>query len=140
MSQENVEIMRSYFEAANRRELDAVDDLLSPEVEFHLAGVFPDLEPAYIGREAVRGFLEQFGDPWEELSIEPEALIDLGGTRVLALLHFHARGRDGIEVTLPLAQVWTLRDGRAVRMDAYSDQRKALAAVGLSEQDAHADS
>jgi ketosteroid isomerase-like protein len=134
MSQDNLELVRTYFEAANRREVDAVADFLAPEIEFHLAGVFPDLEPAYIGREAVRGFLEQFGDPWEELSVEPETLMELD-SRVLVLLHFHAKGRDGIEVVLPLGQVWTLQDGKAVRMDAYPDHRQALEAVGLSESD-----
>src|SRR5215212_1944249 len=139
MSQDNVEIVRAYFEAVNRRDHDAVFHLFAPEVEFHLAGRFPDLEPTYIGHEGVRGFLEQFADPWEELWVEPETLTDLG-TRVLVLLHFHARGRDGIEVALPLGQVWTFENGRAVRMDAYSDHRKALEAVGLSEQGAPADS
>jgi ketosteroid isomerase-like protein len=136
MSQDNVQLLRTYFEAANRREVDALTELLAPEIEFHLAGVFPDLEPVYIGREAVREFLEQFGDPWEELSIEPETMIDLD-SQVLVLLHFHAKGRDGIEVALPLGQVWTVQAGKAVRMDAYADHRQALEAVGLSEQDAH---
>jgi ketosteroid isomerase-like protein len=134
MSQENLEALRTYYEAANRRDLDLALDFLAPEIEFHLAGVFPDLELAYIGREEVLRFLEQFADPWEELSVEPQRLIDLD-TRVLVLLRFHATGRDGIEVELPLAQLWTLQDGRAVRMDAYSDQLKALEAAGVSEQD-----
>ena len=39
--------------------------------------------------------------------------------------------------------VWylaTLRSGLLVRFDAYLDRKEALEAVGLSEQDAHADS
>jgi hypothetical protein len=37
-------------------------------------------------------------------------------------------------------QVYRLRDGRAVRIEVYSIEAEALEAVGLSEQDAHADS
>ena len=53
--------------------------------------------------------------------------------RVLVLVHFRARGRDGIEVQLPLAHLWTMRNGLGVRMDACSDQQKAFAAAGLRE-------
>jgi hypothetical protein len=37
------------------------------------------------------------------------------------------------------AQVWTLRDRQAIRMQLYASVDEALQAVGLSEQDAHAD-
>jgi ketosteroid isomerase-like protein len=59
-------------------------------------------------------------------------MVDLG-ERVLVLSHFHARGRDGIKVTRSFAHVWTVEDGRVVRLDAYADQQKALDAVGLSD-------
>ena len=50
---------------------------------------------------------------------------------MLVLSYFRARGRDGIEITRPFAHVWTLEEGRVVRLDAYADQRAALEAVGL---------
>ena len=36
--------------------------------------------------------------------------------------------------------VWTLRDGAVVRFQWFYQRDEALEAVGLSEQDAHADS
>ena len=36
-------------------------------------------------------------------------------------------------------QVWTIRDGKVVRMRVFADRAQALEAAGLSEQDAHAD-
>ena len=58
----------------------------------------------------------------------------IGTTLVtLVLSHFHARGRDGIEVNRSFAHVWTLKDERIVRLDAYADQQEALEAVGLSD-------
>ena len=47
---------------------------------------------------------------------------------------------SGLELDLSEAQVWELRSGRAVRVDVYGSAAEALEAVGLSEQDAHADS
>ena len=134
MSQPNVEILRRGYEASNRRDIDAVLESLAPEIEIHLGGVFPDLEPVYRGHSGVRRWVEQTWEPWEELSIEPDRIIDLG-PRLLVLAHFHAKGRDGIEAQRRVAHLWTMRDGQAIRMDAYSDQEDALEAVGLSRQD-----
>jgi hypothetical protein len=38
-------------------------------------------------------------------------------------------------VQLPLGHMWTMRNGQAVQMDAYADQKEALEAVGSSKQD-----
>ena len=133
MSVENVERVRGYYEAANRRDIDAFFQKLSPEFEFHTAGAFPDLDSAYKGREAFLDFMFKFQDPWEEISIDPDELID-AGPRVLAMISFHARGRDGIEVELALAHLWTIEDGIAVRLDAYADQEQARKTVGLREK------
>jgi ketosteroid isomerase-like protein len=92
----------------------------------------------YRGHAGVRKLNEALNAPWETLSLEPSDFID-AGSRVLVLSRFHARGRDGMEVRLDLANLWTLRNRQIVRMDAFSDQERALEAFGPSEQDAHAD-
>ena len=132
MSQENVEIVTSMYESTNRRDDDVALGALAPEFEVHLAGVFPDMEPVYRGHKGALRWVEQTREPWEQLAVEPDRVIDLGA-RVLVLGHFRARGRNGIEVERPFANLWTLRNELVVRMDAYSDQQKALEAVGLSE-------
>ena len=38
-----------------------------------------------------------------------------------------------MEVRLQLANLWTVRDGQIIRMDAFSDQAAALEAAGLPE-------
>jgi len=139
MSQENVEIARAWYEKASTTgRLEAVFENLSPEVEFHRSGAFPDLDAVYRGHEGVRKLNDELNDPWEQFTLEPDRFIDLG-EQVLVLSHFRARGRDGIEVRLPFAHLWTVRDGLVVRMDAFSGHEEALEAVGLSEQDANAD-
>jgi hypothetical protein len=45
----------------------------------------------------------------------------------------HMRGRDGIEVSARVTQVWTVRGGTLVRMCMYQERQEALEAVGLSE-------
>jgi ketosteroid isomerase-like protein len=50
------------------------------------------------------------------------------------------RGKvSGVETETPLAFVTEVRNGKTISIQAYLDPRQALEAVGLSEQDAHAD-
>jgi len=134
VSQSNIEIVRRIYEAVDRRDFDAASDHLDPEFEVHLAGIFPDLEPVHRGRDVILKLVEHGSETWEEITIKADRIIDLGA-RALVLAHFQARGREGIEVQRPIAHLWTMRGGRAVRMDAYADQQEALEAVGSSKQD-----
>jgi ketosteroid isomerase-like protein len=139
MSQENVEIVRSAFAAWNRGDLETALEAYAPETEFRLAGVFPGLETAYYGHDGVRNFWQQFRADWEEIFLDIEEIIDRG-EHVIVLFRFRAKGRDGIEVQRPFAQCYTMRGGRAVRVENYAGWDQALKAAGLTEQDAHADS
>ena len=131
MSQENVDIVRAMYKTV-RGKLHGDPGLLAPHVEFHLSGAFPDLDHLYRGRDGFQMLNEQLNAPWEEISLDPDRIIDMD-EQILVLSHFQARGRDGIEVRLPFAHLWTLRNGQVVRMDAFSDQHTALEAAGLSE-------
>jgi hypothetical protein len=61
---------------------------------------------------------------------------------VLAFIWTGGRGRaSGVEVGAHVWNVWKLRDGKFVEWTYFGDDRAAaLEAVGLSEQNAHADS
>jgi ketosteroid isomerase-like protein len=131
MSQENVEIVRAMYEVANAGDrLDANFELLAPEVELHVSGAFPDLDPVYRGHEGMRKLNAALNEPWAALSLDPEQFID-AGSRVLVLSRFRARGRDGMEVNRQLANLWTVRGRQIIRMDAFSDHAAAREAAGL---------
>ena len=65
----------------------------------------------------------------------PEKFIDAGDDRVLVFSREGERGRgSGAEVvTQPTAHVWTIRNGKAIRLSSYWERADALEAVGLSE-------
>ena len=51
-------------------------------------------------------------------------------------MFIRARGRgrgSGAELDNRIAQVWTIRDDKAIRLVAYEERADALKAVGLSE-------
>jgi len=130
MSQENVEIVRRAYDAWDRGDMEAMLATLHPDLVYVTSGVFPGLEPVYNGHDGFRGFWRDFRGTWESLSIGVQELRDCG-ERILGLLTFNARGRDGVEVRRQAANVWTIRDGLAVRVENHGDWATALEAVGL---------
>jgi ketosteroid isomerase-like protein len=133
MSEENLEIARQGYDAYNREGPYAIIEYLDPEIEWGTPEQDPFMTGTYSGHEGVRRFLDQFFELFEEARIEPEEFIETGD-RVVVPFQFTARTREsGIEVSERWAHVWTIRAGKAVRLDQYTDPDKALNAAGLSE-------
>jgi hypothetical protein len=55
------------------------------------------------------------------------------GSRILGLVTFRVRRRDGLETSRRWAYVMTFRDGLPRRIDNFQSWDEALEAVGLSE-------
>jgi ketosteroid isomerase-like protein len=134
MSKENVELVRQAYEAWNRGDLQWMLEHATPDFEFRTTHLFPDTEDVYRGREGLKRFWNTFRGPWETLQIEVERIEPIGGNdRVLALLQFHGRGRDGLEVTLEYANLFTIENGMAALMVGFASWQEALEVSGLSE-------
>ncbi len=53
---------------------------------------------------------------------------------MVVLARYTGRGKgSGVDVDTEGAHVWTLRDGKAVRLEIFADRARALQAVGLAE-------
>jgi ketosteroid isomerase-like protein len=138
MSQENVKIVRSLYEAFNQHDYATAAEYLHPEAEVYPGVV--GLDPAgpgsstrLSGREEVQQFFEDLGATFERLTVEFEEMIEATGGRVLAVERWRVRGRDSIEVVTTIIDVYAVRDGLIVRVDGFLDRSEALEAVGLSE-------
>jgi ketosteroid isomerase-like protein len=132
MSQENVEVVRRSLDAFQRGDFDAAMEALDPRVEYDLTH-FPDGK-VYLGHDGVREAFRIWLGTWEDYRQEIDEVIDLGEDEVVVVLREFGRGKgSGIEVERPTAGVWTLRDGKAVRIRFYAGKAEALEAAGLSE-------
>ncbi len=129
VSGENVELVRRAYEAWNRGDIDGMLALCDPELEYHSSGIYPGLDPVYRGHDGFRKFERDFRATWESLSIELERL-EARGDQVAVLGTFEARGRDGMTLRRPVANRVIIRDGLAVRINAYGEWDQALAAIG----------
>jgi ketosteroid isomerase-like protein len=128
MSQENVDLVRRFFATAL-----AMGDRESME-EAHTDFVWnPVEESASQGHAAFRACLTRWESAWDDYEATPEEFLDMGD-RVVATLHFRGRGRgSGIETEARFYEVYTVRDGKIVRMDEYTTRAEALEAAGLRE-------
>ena len=133
MSPGNVEIVRRYYEAANRRDWSLLSELVDPDVEIDLSrNIFnPDVYRGYAG---FRRFVSAVEEIWDEFGAVPTELID-AGDNVVAALTMHATGKQsGVDVTMILFNIFTLRDSRIWRIiGGYRDRSEALEAAGLRE-------
>jgi ketosteroid isomerase-like protein len=133
MSRENVELVHRWHEAWNRRDLDGMLAVFAPHVEFRPLRGFLGTDPVYVGHAGFRRFWTEFIAAWESFAVSEHELRDCG-EQVLFLGTFEARARDGLEVRRPGAAVWSLREGRAVRVEVHDGWADALEAVGGSRR------
>jgi len=71
-------------------------------------------------------------DPFDDVRMEIEELIEADDETVVVVFHIRARGKaSGAPVEMRLAHVITVRDGKAVRMKAYLDPEEARRAAQL---------
>jgi ketosteroid isomerase-like protein len=83
------------------------------------------------GPDSVIAFFREWLEPFDDLDIEWE-LREAGEERALAVIQMTGRGREsGVPVEMRFAQLWTFRDGRAVRMVLHYDLDEARRAAGL---------
>jgi ketosteroid isomerase-like protein len=139
MSQENVEALRRSYEAWNRGDRNTAFAFLEPEFELQLPEGGINVGSLQ-GREEVTKLSEGYLEVFDFFHMEPEEFLE-ADDRIVVFVRTPARGKgSGVEVEFRPAHVWTMRAGKAVRLEVFPDRAKALEAVGLSEQDAHADS
>ena len=129
MSQENVEIIRRGYEQFTATgEIRAHADLVWDVSRLG----WPD-QQIYSGVEGAMQFNAEWADAWDDWELEVEEYLE-AGERVVVIINQRGRSKaTGIPVDMRFAQVWTLRDGQAIRMQMYARPEDALEAVGLSE-------
>jgi ketosteroid isomerase-like protein len=129
MSEQNVEtIRRGYEHFMATGEVRAHADLVWDVSRLG----WPD-QQIYSGVEGAMQFNAEWADAWDGWELEVEDYLD-ADDRVVVIVNQRGRSKaTGIPVDMRFAQVWTFRDGQAIRMQMYANPEEALEAVGLSE-------
>jgi ketosteroid isomerase-like protein len=124
MSPENVEIVRRFLS-------DEVDDALAYADGDIVWNPIEELPTQ--GHDAVRASLARWKAEWDDYSVVPEAFEEMGNQVVVTVL-LRGRGRgSGVEINARFYDVYTLRHGKIVRMDQFTERSEALEATRLRE-------
>ena len=131
MSQENVEIARSIFEASNRGDWDAAFRHQRPDVE--LTTPPGPAGGTYRGREECQGFWEELRTPFDATRVDPERFL-VSGDQVVVVLKARMRPRgSSAEIENRTGFLLTFRDGEVASVRLFAKPEEALEAAGLSE-------
>ncbi len=127
MPRDNVTVVRDGYEAFRRGDIQAIFGVLDPDVEFSQSDEVP-WGGRYRGHDQVRVFFERLTSSIES-RVDPDRFVDAGDV-VVAVGHTRGVARaTGKSFEVPAVHVWTLRDGKVVRFEAYIDHPRMLAAL-----------
>lgn len=132
MSEQDIDLVRSAFDAWNRRDLDAFAAHATEDVAWVEVSGRPEGPAAErLGRDRMRRALASLFEVWDTYQLDVERIEDFGD-RVVAVVREVARGRaSGVEIDGLWGYLITVDDGKIARIEAYRDADLALQEAGL---------
>ena len=134
MSEENVKAVRDAAAAFNRGDLDTWSEFWTDDIDYRaVEGAIDDRGPMH-GKAAVRAYVQDWLDNFDNFRSEAVELLDAGEDTVIAVVRISGLARlSGIETDLTYAALYTIRDGKIARGREYWTRAEALEAAGLRE-------
>jgi ketosteroid isomerase-like protein len=132
MSRADIETLRLGYEAFSRGDWDTPARFAHPEFEFQTADrvVNPG---TYRGLEAAMRFFEDLFEPFEEVTVDPEEFFERGDQiAVFVVVRSRPTGSNAL-VENRIGHLWTMREGKATRLQVFPRREEALEAAGLRE-------
>lgn len=129
----NRQAILDMLDAADSGSLDALWDIMDPDVTFHEAACLP-YGGAHRGLEATRRGYAKLGETFSELKTAIEAVLAAGDVVIIyQTINFRVRA-NGNTGTLPVAELFRFRNGKVIEWRAlYFDAdlvAKAIAGGG----------
>jgi ketosteroid isomerase-like protein len=116
---EGSEFAARLYAAVNARDRGAIEALCAPDI---LVGTTVE---TYRGPQAVLDWLDEGDDAFDDFTVELLEVEERDG-HVLVSMRQRGRGKaSGAEVDHCFTHVWTLRDGRAIRMQSFAHHEDA---------------
>jgi ketosteroid isomerase-like protein len=139
VSQENIELVRRLYgelasegsapEFEGRLTDEALSLFLDPAIEWVPVAHSLLAVESYRGFDGVRRFWGEFLSTWESYKVEPLSFHD-AGDQVAVVVHIVGRTHE-LEVDETRSSLLTLRDGRVVLVQSFTDPEGAREAIGV---------
>jgi uncharacterized protein len=117
--EENLAAVQGIYEAYARKDVDAFLAALDPEVELFQSDELP-WGGTYHGREGALEFLQRLTGH-VETTVDVRQFI-VASDRIVEVGYSRGRTMQGAtEFEIPEVHVWTMRDGKVIRVESYLD-------------------
>jgi ketosteroid isomerase-like protein len=132
VSESAIETLRAGYEAVSRGDWDALIRDAHPDFELVTADRVTS-PGTYRGPQEARRFLQDLFEPFEEVIAEPEEFFHRGD-RIAVFVHvrFRPKGSSAV-VQNRIGHLWTVRDGKPMRLEIFPEREKTLEALRLAE-------
>jgi ketosteroid isomerase-like protein len=129
MSQENVEIVRSAFQAFEQGDMEAVLRLCDENIEITQASELLGVPRHQHGHAGVLEAFAIWPDLWDDYQIEILRLADVGDHVIVTTIN-RGRGKDsGVPVEMPFTFLFSVRAGKIAEWRLFMREEQALEAL-----------
>ena len=121
MSQQDVETVRSGYDAFNRKDIPAALAMQDPQIEWIEAGGGRAPAGTFRGSQSVATeVFAKVPQTFDDFRAEPEQFID-AGEHVVVVGRFRGKAKSGSTLDAPFVHVYQMRNGKGVRFQNYVD-------------------
>lgn len=133
-TEKNVELIRRVVELFNESGVEhpSLADYFAEDIEFREPPEQPAPRTAR-GLDDVREIFGEFDAAWAEHRSEPQEIRAIAEDTVLMVSVERFRGRDGIELSAPSVNLFTLRDGKIALWRSFWDRDAAFEAANVAQ-------
>lgn len=129
LTEGNVAIVRRAYEAFRVRDVDELKTMTAPDLVLRASSATDG--KVHHGPQGIGEVLQAIHDRWQEFRFDPLEFYD-AGSRVLVLGTILTKGKNEDGFASTAGQIWTLRDGKVVSVEAFLDTESAIRAAGLT--------
>jgi uncharacterized protein len=123
-------MLRRGYEAFSRGDWESILEMGQPDFELRTADRIT-APGTYRGFDEVRAFFEDFFEPFEEIVVEAEEFVERDD-RIAVLVRVRSRPKGSTAVVdNRVGHLWTLRDGKAARLEIFPERERMLEALEL---------
>lgn len=128
---QNSETVRAFYQAIGRGDIPFVLGVFDPQIEWNEAENFIYAEGnPYVGAQAIlSGVFGHLVAEWDQFRATPEQILDAGETVVSLGRYTGTYKATGVAVNAQFVHVFTLRDGKVVKFQQYTDTAQFRDAV-----------
>lgn len=129
----NMAIIQKIYADFAKGDVPALGAAMDPKVEWNEAENFPyaDGNP-YIGFDAiVEGIFARIGGEWDNWTVSNPKFSQMSNDKILMEGRYTGKfKKTGRSVNAQVAHIWTLKDGKIINFQQYTDTKQVADAVG----------